>query len=103
MSAGPEQPEDVCPLVSQASAGPAAPGRACELDGLGFEDLVQVNLDAACGHICVCADSLPQRHLGDAAKKAMGKLTTRTVKKGDKVSLWPLLNRLIFIIWMRAY
>uniref|UniRef100_A0A674MBM2 Ring finger protein 130 n=1 Tax=Takifugu rubripes TaxID=31033 RepID=A0A674MBM2_TAKRU len=25
-----------------------------------------------------------QRHLGDAAKKAIGKLTTRTVKKGDK-------------------
>ncbi|KAF0040241.1 hypothetical protein F2P81_008476 [Scophthalmus maximus] len=28
-----------------------------------------------------------QRRLGDAAKKAMGKLTTRTVKKGDKTSL----------------
>lgn len=26
-----------------------------------------------------------QRRLGDAAKKAIGKLTTRTVKKGDKV------------------
>nr|XP_020441069.1 E3 ubiquitin-protein ligase RNF130 isoform X2 [Monopterus albus] len=25
-----------------------------------------------------------QRHLGDAAKKAIGKLTTRTVKRGDK-------------------
>lgn len=34
---------------------------------------------------------VPQRHLGDAAKKAIGKLTTRTVKKGDKVGLCPLL------------
>lgn len=29
--------------------------------------------------------SVFQRRLGDAAKKAIGKLTTRTVKKGDKV------------------
>lgn len=29
-----------------------------------------------------------QRRLGDAAKKAIGKLTTRTVKKGDKVGTW---------------
>ena len=28
-----------------------------------------------------------QRRLGDAAKKAIGKLTTRTVKRGDKVRL----------------
>lgn len=27
-----------------------------------------------------------QRRLGDAAKKAIGKLTTRTVRKGDKVT-----------------
>lgn len=27
-----------------------------------------------------------QRRLGDAAKRAIGKLTTRTVKKGDKVN-----------------
>lgn len=39
---------------------------------------------------------VPQRHLGDAAKKAIGKLTTRTVKKGDKVGLCHLL-RLSFL------
>ncbi|KAF1385164.1 hypothetical protein PFLUV_G00127830 [Perca fluviatilis] len=33
-----------------------------------------------------------QRRLGDAAKKAIGKLTTRTVKKGDKVCVDPWLN-----------
>ena len=32
-----------------------------------------------------CSFSVSQRRLGDAAKKAIGKLTTRTVKKGDKV------------------
>lgn len=31
-----------------------------------------------------------QRRLGDAAKKAIGKLTTRTVKKGDKVNSYTL-------------
>lgn len=29
-------------------------------------------------------DFLPQRRLGDAAKKAIGKLQVRTIRKGDK-------------------
>ncbi|KAM9849932.1 LOW QUALITY PROTEIN: E3 ubiquitin-protein ligase RNF130 [Aulostomus maculatus] len=37
-----------------------------------------------------------QRRLGDAAKKAIGKLTTRTVKKGDKVT-----TCVLFVVCLR--
>uniref|UniRef100_A0A8C4YVG7 Ring finger protein 130 n=1 Tax=Gadus morhua TaxID=8049 RepID=A0A8C4YVG7_GADMO len=43
-----------------------------------------------------------QRRLGDAAKKAIGKLTTRTVKKGDKVKCG-LLCRMCVDPWLNEH
>lgn len=69
---------------------------------------------AACclSHLCPhisghlnCPPSLSQRRLGDAAKKAIGKLTTRTVKKGDKVRplLYPVFPVLTLTVETRRH